>query len=79
MHTRLVDLKEVGYPILVLTGDMDEVLRQPMSSQYLAHVLQAQLEIYPLGGHALRMQDPDWHNRHHHNIILQGIERRANL
>ncbi len=79
MDSRLHHLKAFGYPILVLTGDSDTVLRQPSSSEYLAKSLNARLEIYPLGGHALRMQDPEWHDNHLLSNLKQGIKYQNSL
>ena len=74
MDKRLSDLREHGYPILILTGDQDQVLRQPTSSVYLASALNDRLEIYVGGGHALRMQDPEWHDRLLMENIRKGME-----
>lgn len=59
---RLLDLASFSYPKLVIAGDRDELLRQPVSSLYLAKQLKAELVIYPNGGHNLRLQDPKWQN-----------------
>ncbi|KAI8925951.1 Alpha/Beta hydrolase protein [Entophlyctis helioformis] len=74
---RLTHLSALGYPITVLTGDEDRVLRQPLSCEYLASRLNATLDIYKGGGHALRFQDPAWHNERMLATILRGIEVRA--
>jgi pimeloyl-ACP methyl ester carboxylesterase len=61
-----------------LTSATKQVLRQPVSSLYLSSTLGGELIVYPGGGHALRMQDPAWHNEHHLRIIQKGIQwRRA--
>jgi pimeloyl-ACP methyl ester carboxylesterase len=68
--SRLHDIKKhLKGRILVLAGDEDYVLLQPHSSVYLAHVLDARLEIYPSGGHALRFQDPKWHNQLYYDFL----------
>ena len=60
-------------PTLVLTGDCDDVTLQPFGSKVLAKGLNAELKIYQGGGHALRYQDPDWHNTHCLDHILRTI------
>ncbi|KAH6561126.1 hypothetical protein BASA62_010043 [Batrachochytrium salamandrivorans] len=70
---RLSLLRKHKFSILIISGDQDQVVRQPVSSEYLAERLNARLEIYPGGGHALRFQDPDWHNRHVHDNIKAGL------
>ncbi|KAI8895060.1 Alpha/Beta hydrolase protein [Globomyces pollinis-pini] len=60
---RLEELAAYSYPKLILTGDQDKITRQPISSEYLANCLRGKLVIYKNGGHALRMQDPEWHNQ----------------
>ncbi|KAJ3297817.1 hypothetical protein HK104_000071 [Borealophlyctis nickersoniae] len=67
---KLEALKNAGYPILVMTGDMDYVLLQPSSSVYLAEKLGARLEVFKGGGHALRLQDPEGHNQ----LLLDHIQ-----
>eukprot|EP00842_Homolaphlyctis_polyrhiza_P000770 jgi/Hompol1/1694/HPOL_002748-RA len=69
---RLSHLRKHKYPVMVLVGDLDQVVR-PASSEYLAHHLNAKLVVYPGGGHALRFQDPLWHNMHVLENIRQGI------
>ncbi|KAJ3306697.1 hypothetical protein HDV03_004328 [Kappamyces sp. JEL0829] len=59
---RLREIADYNYPKIVITGDKDEVLRQPVSSLYLAKQLKAELVIYPNGGHNIRLQDPQWLN-----------------
>ncbi|KAL2918072.1 hypothetical protein HK105_202486 [Polyrhizophydium stewartii] len=71
---RLNHLRKHRYPILVIAGDQDQVVRQPVSSQYLAEKLNARLEIYPGGGHALRLQDPEWLNLRVLENIRAGIQ-----
>ncbi|KAJ3271357.1 hypothetical protein HDV01_006862 [Terramyces sp. JEL0728] len=70
---RLAELAEYDYPKLVITGDSDSIVRQPASSQYLAGKLKGKLVIYPNGGHALRMQDPEWHNQTLMEHFLEAI------
>jgi len=72
-------LKEISQiPTLVLTGDCDDVLLQPVGSQVLARGLNAELKIYQGGGHAIRYQDPDWHNKHCLDHILRSIKNIKN-
>lgn len=73
MDSRLQDLKNLNIPILVITGDCDYVTRQPIGCRILAEKLNAQLKIYPGGGHAIRYQDPDWHNTHCYEFLLKAI------
>ena len=72
---RLLDIAEYSYPKIVIAGDRDELLRQPVSSLYLAKQLKAELVIYPNGGHNLRLQDPQWHNEK----LLHHFRRGFNL
>ncbi|EGF79851.1 hypothetical protein BATDEDRAFT_36999 [Batrachochytrium dendrobatidis JAM81] len=71
---RLSQLSKHTYPILVMAGDQDQIVRQPTSSEYLAERLNARMKIYFGGGHALRLQDPEWHNKHVHENIKLGIK-----
>eukprot|EP00842_Homolaphlyctis_polyrhiza_P001115 jgi/Hompol1/2003/HPOL_005813-RA len=66
---RLLKITKHHYPVLVMTGDSDQVIVQPSSSIHLAKRLNARLEIYRNGGHALYMQDPEWHDA----LILENI------
>ena len=75
--TRLEAIEALKYPILVMAGDKDEVIRQPESSQYLAEKLNAVMAVYCGGGHALRFQARDWHDRLLLQTINAGIRRRA--
>ncbi|KAJ3107420.1 hypothetical protein HDU96_007909 [Phlyctochytrium bullatum] len=59
---RLEEIRAARVPVLVMTGDDDNVLIQPSSSAYLAAVLGGRLEIFEGGGHALRLQFPERHN-----------------
>ncbi|KAJ3359807.1 hypothetical protein HDU91_004797 [Kappamyces sp. JEL0680] len=72
--SRLHDLAAHAYPKLVVTGDQDDCIRQPMSSLYLAKHLQADLHVYPGGGHAIHLQDPDWLNALLHSLFQQTLE-----
>ncbi|KAI8812120.1 Alpha/Beta hydrolase protein [Cladochytrium replicatum] len=59
-------LRQIGerVPCLVICGDHhDAVLVQPGSSEYLATLLNARLEVLAGGGHAVRLEDPMWVNR----------------
>ncbi|TPX30244.1 hypothetical protein SmJEL517_g06149 [Synchytrium microbalum] len=47
---RLKAVKNSGIPILVMTGDQDNVLVQPSSSKYLADSLGGRLEVFIGGG-----------------------------
>ena len=58
------------HDILHIKHGICKVICQPSSSQKLATLLQAKLEILEGGGHALRMQAPDWHNA----VLLEHIE-----
>ncbi|KAI8928571.1 Alpha/Beta hydrolase protein [Entophlyctis helioformis] len=68
---RLDDIRAHGYPILVVAGDEDYILRQPSGSEYLAKRLQARFEIYKGGGHSIYWQDPEWYN----NLVLDNIRK----
>ncbi|KAJ1555748.1 hypothetical protein HK405_013690 [Cladochytrium tenue] len=68
---RLTDIRHSNFPILVLCGDEDNVLIQPTSSEYLASQLHARLELFHGGGHAIRLQFPDIHNK----LLRSHIDR----
>lgn len=70
---RLEDIKNLKFPILVITGDSDDVTRQPLGCRILAQKLNADLKVYAGGGHAIRYQDPDWHNTHCYKFLLKAI------
>nr|KAJ3422993.1 hypothetical protein HK105_004952 [Polyrhizophydium stewartii] len=72
---RLDDIRERGYPVLVIAGDDDRILIQPSSSKYLAERLGARLEIYKGGGHVLFLEDPEWHNALLLETVRKGHER----
>ncbi|KAJ3203530.1 hypothetical protein HDU82_006523 [Entophlyctis luteolus] len=59
---RMAHIKHSQMPVLVMTGTQDDVIRQPVSSKYLARHLGARLEVFPGAGHAIRLQHPDRHN-----------------
>ncbi|KAI8925950.1 Alpha/Beta hydrolase protein [Entophlyctis helioformis] len=73
--SRLDGIRKQGYPVLVITGDEDKILIQPSSCAYLAKRLNARLEIYQGGGHALLLQDPKWHNDLLLETVRKGWER----
>ncbi|KAI8924675.1 Alpha/Beta hydrolase protein [Entophlyctis helioformis] len=74
---RLDEIRAYGYPILVMTGDDDQIILQPSSSEYLAQRLQARLEIYKGGGHGLMWQCPEWHDSLLLETIRKGHNRRS--
>ncbi|KAJ3123737.1 hypothetical protein HK098_001669 [Nowakowskiella sp. JEL0407] len=65
---RLSSLKG-KFPVLCITGDDDNILIQPSSSQYLAESLGGRIEILKGGRHLVRYQDREWHDK----ILLDFI------
>ncbi|RKP14173.1 alpha/beta-hydrolase [Piptocephalis cylindrospora] len=59
---RLSKIRDAPYPVLVLTGAEDNLIR-PSNSRYLAGQLDGQLEVYSGAGHALPYQEADRYNQ----------------
>lgn len=79
---RLDEIAAYSYPKIVIAGDRDELLRQPVSSLYLAKQLKAELVIYPNGGHNIRLQDPQWQNEkllHHFRRGMTAIAKYSSM
>jgi pimeloyl-ACP methyl ester carboxylesterase len=65
---RLEQLRQTKIPILVCTGDQDNLVR-PSNSYFLAEALDARLEVFEGCGHVLSMQEPERYNK----LILEHI------
>ncbi|KAJ3280266.1 hypothetical protein HDU76_009230, partial [Blyttiomyces sp. JEL0837] len=71
-ESRLRAIRDAATPTLVITGTNDDVLIQPASSIYLAKMLRGTLEIFEGCGHAIRLQEPERHNK-----LVQGVVERG--
>jgi len=59
---RLCAIREKGYPILVITGTEDYLVR-PSNSHYLARELKARLEVFEGCGHVIPFQETERYNK----------------
>ncbi|ORY05978.1 alpha/beta-hydrolase [Basidiobolus meristosporus CBS 931.73] len=66
---RLHKIRDFGYPILVVTGTEDNLIR-PTNSHYLAKELNARLEVFENSGHAIPAEQEDRYN----SLILEVME-----
>lgn len=71
---RLSRIRDAPYPVLVVTGTEDNLVR-PSNSRYLAGQLDGQLEIFEGVGHALPYQEADRYNQTLHTFILKAEGR----
>ncbi|TPX37717.1 hypothetical protein SmJEL517_g00510 [Synchytrium microbalum] len=64
-------------PCMVVSGTIDNLVR-PSNSFYLANTIGCRLEIYPLGGHALPSEQPEWFNKLILEFMLEANAKKAN-
>ncbi|KAJ3114558.1 hypothetical protein HK098_007309 [Nowakowskiella sp. JEL0407] len=72
---RLAEIRNAGFPILVITGNNDSILHQPSSSEYLAQALGARYEVLDNAGHILRLETVEWFNHIFLDHLLNAIQR----
>ncbi|KAL6049605.1 putative glycylpeptide n-tetradecanoyltransferase protein [Balamuthia mandrillaris] len=66
---QLLQIKEAGIPVLVLTGTAD-LLVKPKNSEVLSNILDAKLSYFEGAGHMLNSEDPVRFNQLIHQHIL---------
>ncbi|ORX96090.1 alpha/beta-hydrolase [Basidiobolus meristosporus CBS 931.73] len=66
---RLREIRDKGFPILVVTGTIDLLVR-PSNSYYLAKELEARVEVFRGSGHVVPVEQEERYNK----LLLEFIE-----
>ena len=72
-HRRCQRLRDLGLPVLVMTGSEDCLVR-PVNSQIIARHFNTKVDVLPGVGHGLIFQDAATVNEHLTNHIKRGEE-----